>query len=146
MDQYLDQIDSIIKDGKTSSTMCLKLQEIMDLRQVNIVAVTVPDPSRFSDIYSDALLISHSKWIVQRCLKFNLQLSMCWLQLLMTCDQACNYCVSVLVRIIGNHKMRTKLSRLKTKAQKTRQQQRRRNFLKSLNSPSPRKKQEKEPE
>lgn len=44
MDQYLDQIDNIIKDEKTSSTMCLKLQGIMDLRQVNIVAVKVPDP------------------------------------------------------------------------------------------------------
>lgn len=44
MDQYLDQIDNIIKDEKTSSTMCLKLKEIMDLRQVNIVSEKVPDP------------------------------------------------------------------------------------------------------
>lgn len=38
MDQYLDQIDNIIKDEKTSSIMCLKLKEILDLRQVTIVA------------------------------------------------------------------------------------------------------------
>lgn len=41
MDQYLDQIDNIIKDEKTSSTMCLKLQEIMDLRQVDIVPMFI---------------------------------------------------------------------------------------------------------
>lgn len=37
MDQYLDQIDNIINDEKTSSTMCLKLKEILDLRQVNTI-------------------------------------------------------------------------------------------------------------
>lgn len=41
MDQYLDQIDNIIKDEKISSTMSLKLKEIMDLRQVSIVSEEV---------------------------------------------------------------------------------------------------------
>lgn len=58
--------------------------------------------------------------------------------------QACNYCASVAVRITGNHKVRTKLLRLRTKAQQTQQWQRRRNSLKSLNSPRPRKNQEEE--
>lgn len=66
-------------------------------------------------------------------------------QLFMTHDQACNYCLSAIVRIIGNHQMRTKLPRLRTKVQQTQQRQRRRNLLKSLNSPSPRKNQGEEP-
>lgn len=47
MDQYLDQIDNIIKDEKTSPRMCLKLQEIVDLRKVNIDASKVPYYTHF---------------------------------------------------------------------------------------------------
>lgn len=40
MDQYFNQMDKIIKERKTSSRIRFMLQDVLDLRRVNIISST----------------------------------------------------------------------------------------------------------